>query len=249
MKPITNLLLVLALVCYTFMAFYEFTFMGTISGLDFTAGKIQNGTSALSILYALTPYLTLFLAIGLNSLRNRYWGVAVTLLIVLCLYFFNHASGVNGASLMPLEHDPSAAGDTTLGEGYIVVALGKGFYTSCALTVLSLISALVSMMPLEFNMKLERSIDERIGKGLKHGKDKISRMGHEINLKRGPARNTPETQPGQNTSEHTPTPKAAVEHRHEDYMPPADNANVEQPLRQEEQPESDEVDHSPYMPK
>lgn len=240
MKPITNLLLVLALVCYTFMAFYEFSFMGSISGLDFTAGKIQLANSALSVMYGLTPYLTLFLAIGLNSLRNRYWGVAVTLLIVLCLYFFNHAAGMNGAPLMPLEHDPSAAGDSTLGQGYIVLGLGKGFWASATLTALALISVLVSMMPLEFNLELERSIDERI----KHSKHRIGRMARHENEQQ----NIAATATG-NEQEQPVDTASTNAISHEGYMPEQQPQEQNEHFSKQEEENSESTDHAAYMPR
>ena len=76
-----------------------------------------------------------------------------------------------------LTHDPQEAPSAEMGEGMPVAGLGIGYYASFALTVLSLLSALVSMMPFKFNKRLEESIDKRF----ETSKKQISKVGHGIN--------------------------------------------------------------------
>ena len=44
----------------------------------------------------LLPFISTFFAIAFNSLKNRYWGVAVTLFILLGIYFFVRVAGFPG---------------------------------------------------------------------------------------------------------------------------------------------------------
>ncbi len=55
MRPITNILLVLALICYVFLPFYDISLNGTVSGLDFTAGTITQSLSLGNVLLAWDP--------------------------------------------------------------------------------------------------------------------------------------------------------------------------------------------------
>lgn len=175
MKPITNILLLLALVCYVFLPLFEISFIGNLSGLNFTASMITANKGFQYTFFALIPFITLFLAIGFNCLKNRYWGIVVAVLIFFTLYFFvNLSTMFQGFSLT---HDPQVAPNAEVGEGMPVAGLGLGYYSSGVLTVLSLISALVSMMPFKFNKRLEQSIDKRFVTG----KKQISRVGHGIN--------------------------------------------------------------------
>jgi len=134
-------------------------------------------TANLSIgytLYSLVPFLLLFAAIAFNSLKNRYWGVLVSVLIFGVIYFFATLTSVfQGFSLV---HDPSVVGDTKSVEGMPIIGVGIGYPVSLVLTVLSFISALVSLMPFKFNKKLEERIDRRFESGKKH----ISKVGHDI---------------------------------------------------------------------
>ena len=85
MKPITNILLVLALVCYVFLPIMEISHMGSITGLDFSASLL---TIKGYTMFALTPFITIFLAIGFNCLRSRWWGIIDALLILMAIFFF-----------------------------------------------------------------------------------------------------------------------------------------------------------------
>ena len=159
MKPITNILLLLALVCYVFLPLFEISFIGSLSGLNFTASMITENKGFQYTFFALIPFITLFLAIGFNCLKNRYWGIVVAVIIFFAIYFFvNLSTMFQGFSLT---HDPQVAPSAEMGEGMPVAGLGIGYYASFALTVLSLLSALVSMMPFKFNKRLEESIDKR----------------------------------------------------------------------------------------
>ena len=73
MRPITNILLVLALICYLFLPFYDISFIGTVNGLKFTAGTISQALSLSNIILALLPFIAIFGAICLNCLKGRWW--------------------------------------------------------------------------------------------------------------------------------------------------------------------------------
>lgn len=174
MKPITNILLLLALVCYIFLPLFNITYMGSLNGLGFTSSMITYGPNYRFILYALTPFITLFLAIGFNCLKSRYWGIIDSILIFMAIFFFvGLLANFKGISLV---HDPAVVGDTEMSEGMPINSLGIGYYLSAGLTILAFISALVSLMPFGFNKRLEESIDKRFVESRKH----ISKMGHGI---------------------------------------------------------------------
>lgn len=171
MKPITNILLVLALVFYVFLPIMEISHMGSITGLDFSASMIDHKGY---ILYALTPFITLFLAIGFNCLRSRWWGIIDALLILMAIFFFvNTLTKFQG---LPLLHSPEVVADTKLSEGMPIDGLKSGFYLSSTFTILAFISALVSLMPFEFN----KHIEERIDKSFESSKKQIGKVGHTI---------------------------------------------------------------------
>ncbi len=166
MKPITNILLVAALACYIFLPFHEISFQGTQSGFFYTAGLITQDFSVLKTLYALLPFIACFSAIGVNSLKNRYWGFAVAALTSLGLVFLLNASEVH---VQPdLTHDPELMYDATLAQGFEVTGLGIGYQASLVLTVMAMLSALLSMLPFKFNRLLEEQIDHSLEEGKKH---------------------------------------------------------------------------------
>ena len=174
MKQITNILLLLALVCYIFLPLFNITYMGSLNGLGFTSSMITYGPNYRFILYALTPFITLFLAIGFNCLKSRYWGIIDSILIFMAIFFFvGLLANFKGISLV---HDQAEVGDTEMREGMPINSLGIGDYLSAGLTILAFISALVSLMPFGFNKRLEESIDKRFVESRKH----ISKMGHGI---------------------------------------------------------------------
>ena len=57
MRPITNILLVLALISYVFLPFYDVSLLGTVTGLGFTAGTISQSLSLNNVLLALLPFI------------------------------------------------------------------------------------------------------------------------------------------------------------------------------------------------
>ena len=166
MKPITNILLVAALACYIFLPFHEISFQGTQSGFFYTAGLITQDFSVLKTLYALLPFISCFTAIGVNSLKNRYWGFAVAALTSLGLVFLLNACEVH---VQPdLTHDPDLMADATIAQGFEVTGLGIGYQTSLVLTIMAMVSALLSMLPFKFNRMLEEQIDHSLEEGKKH---------------------------------------------------------------------------------
>ena len=178
MKPITNILLLITLVAYVFLPLFEISLVGNLTGLQFTESMITANLGPWYTMFSLMPFITIFLAIGFNCLKNRYWGIVVALLIFVVIYFF--ASLTNVFQGFSLVHDPEVAADTELSEGLPIVGVGIGFYVSLIFTVLAFISALVSLMPFKFNKKLEETIDSHIGKSFESSKKHISKVGHGI---------------------------------------------------------------------
>ena len=173
MKPITNILLVLALVCYVFLPLMEISITGNISGLDFSASLLTYSKARFTT-FALTPFVTMFLAIAFNCLRSRWWGIIDAILILMAIFFF--VSMLTKFPGLPLAHSPEVAADTEMSEGLPIEGLRSGFYLSSTLTILAFISALVSLMPFEFNKRLEERIDKRF----ESGKRQIGKVGHTI---------------------------------------------------------------------
>ena len=173
MKPITNILLVLALACYVFLPVMEISHMGSISGLDFSASLLTCKQARLTT-YALAPFVTMFLAIAFNCLRSRWWGIIDSILILIAIFFF--VSMLTKFQGLPLAHNPEVVAGTEMSEGMPIDGLRSGFYLSSALTILAFISALISLMPFQFNKRIEEGID----KSFESGKRQIGKMGHTI---------------------------------------------------------------------
>ncbi len=173
MKPITNILLVLALVCYAFFPFYDIKFQGGLNGLEFTAGVISRLESFKGLLFAITPFLAGFLAIGLNCLKSKRWSGLSLLPIIAVLFFFTLASDFHEFSL---SHTPEVTPADDLGEGFAIEGLGWGFLSSCTLYILSLISAVMALMPFKFNDYIERAVDDTFDKGI----EDIKHFGHGV---------------------------------------------------------------------
>ena len=147
MKPITNILLVLALICYVFLPFYDISLLGTVTGLGFTAGRISQSLSVVNVLFALLPFIAIFGAIALNCMKNRWWVLGSIALIIVGLWFFAHTSSYHD---IMLRHDPEITPDNDLGEGFSITGLGIGHTLSFILIGLSLLSAIISLLP--FNL-------------------------------------------------------------------------------------------------
>ena len=175
MRPITNILLVLALICYVFLPFHDISLIGTVTGLGFTAGTISQFQSIGRVLLALLPFLACFGAIGLNCLKRRWWVLAAIACILLWLWFYS----VTGSSYdISLQHEPEVAPDNDLGEGYTIVGMGIGYKLSYVLTALSLLSAIISLLPFKFNETIEKAVDDTFEGGRRHMREEFKRLEH-----------------------------------------------------------------------
>lgn len=177
MKPITNILLVAALVCYVFLPFYDISFQGGLTGLEFTAGVISRTLSVRGVTFALLPFIAGFLGTGFNCLKNRYWSIGSVVFIIAWLVFYIFASNFHEFSLV---HAPDVAPGNDLGEGFTITGVGIGFTSSCILVSLSLVSAIISLMPFKFNEAIERAVDDTIDKSLEGSRKHIKALGNEV---------------------------------------------------------------------
>ena len=173
MKPITNILLVLALICYVFLPFYDISLLGTVTGLGFTAGTISQSLSLGNVLFALLPFIAIFGAIALNCMKNRWWVLGSIALIIVGLWFFAHTSSHHD---ILLRHDPEITPDNDLGEGFTITGLGIGHTLSFILTGLSLLSAIISLLPFKFNETIERAVDDTFEDGRRHVREEFKRF-------------------------------------------------------------------------
>lgn len=160
MKPITGLFLVASIICFCFLPFVDTTLVeGSISGLSYTAAIFGYRP-----FFSILPFVATFFAIGFNSLKNRYWGIAVVLFIVLGLYYY----GTVTAAAFPLAHDPEALDNPDVIQGLPVKGLAFGHITATILMAVALVSAIISMLPFRFNRLIEQSIDNKLEEGRKH---------------------------------------------------------------------------------
>ena len=173
MRPITNILLVLALICYVFLPFYDISLVGTVTGLGFTAGKISQSLSLNNVVLALLPFITCFGAIALNCLKKRWWVLGTIALIIVGLLFFAHTNNLHDIGL---EHAPEVTPDNDLGEGFAITGLGIGYKLSYALYVLSLLSALISLLPFKFNETIEKAVDDTFEDGRRLARNEFNRL-------------------------------------------------------------------------
>ena len=211
MKPITNILLVLALICYVFLPFYDISLLGTVTGLGFTAGTISQSLSLGNVLFALLPFIAIFGAIALNCMKNRWWVLGSIALIIVGLWFFAHTSSHHD---ILLRHDPEITPDNDLGEGFTITGLGIGHTLSFILTGLSLLSAIISLLPFKFNETIERAVDDTFEDGRRHVREEFKRFetAHRSHkTKSSPAQH----------SEQTPTPIEPPQTQEEDKEDPA----------------------------
>ena len=74
MKPITNILLIAAIICYVFLPFRTMDLAGSITGLSYSAGLITENFSLLKTIFALLPFIACFAGVAINSNKHRYWG-------------------------------------------------------------------------------------------------------------------------------------------------------------------------------
>ena len=173
MRPVTNILLVLALICYVFLPFYDISFIGTVSGLKFTAGTISQALSLHNVMLALLPFIACFGAIALNSLKSRWWVLGAIACIVVWLWFFMDTRSVHE---IMLQHKPEVTPDNDMGEGFKIVGLGIGYKISSVLTALSLVSALVSLLPFKFNETIEKAVDDTFEDSRRHVRNEFKRL-------------------------------------------------------------------------
>ena len=185
MRPITNILLVLALICYLFLPFQDISLMGKVTGLGFTAGTISQSLSISNIVLALLPFLACFGAVALNCMKRRWWVLGTIACILLWLWFYS-ATGTS--------HDI-----------FSVIGMGIGYKLSRILTWLSLISAAVSMLPFKFNETIEKAVDDTFEDGRRHVREEFKRLenahkgkghkGHKINGDNPSPSSAPEEKP------------------------------------------------------
>ena len=173
MRPITNILLVLALICYLFLPFHDISLMGTVTGLGFTAGTISQFQSFGRVALALVPFIACFGAIGLNCLKHRWWVLGAIACILLWLWFYSVTGNSHDISL---EHAPEVTPDNDLGEGFSIIGMGIGYKVSRVLTWLSLLSALVSLLPFKFNETIEKAVDDTFEGGRRHVREEFKRF-------------------------------------------------------------------------
>ncbi|MDO4512299.1 MAG: hypothetical protein Q4B68_10845 [Bacteroidales bacterium] len=165
MKPITNILLIAAIVCYVFLPFRTMELTGSITGLNYSAGLITENFSLLKTIFALLPFIACFGGVALNYNKNRYWGIATAVVILAGIAFFSKPEFVFQS--WTLSHDPELLGDQAAQiEGFKVKELNIGYHATHALMWLSLVSCIISIFPFKFNQTIERTIDERMERRL-----------------------------------------------------------------------------------
>ena len=218
MRPITNILLVLALICYVFLPFQDISLMGTVTGLGFTAGTISQSLSIGNIALAMLPFIACFGAVALNCMKRRWWVLGTIACILLWLWFFS----VTGSSHdISLEHAPEVTPDNDLGEGFSVIGMGIGYKMSYGLTALSLLSALISLLPFKFNETIEKAVDDTFEGGRRHVREEFKRFENATHKPHNKSKKAPASPP-------TPPPPSAQESL---------------------EPELDKEDPSRFMPK
>lgn len=232
MKPITNLLLIIALICYTFLEFYTIPLNPTpLTGFRYTAGNITANFSLIKTLFVLVPYVAGFVAITFNCLKNRWWGIVSALFLLIFVAFFYKTGNYHDMTLL---HEPDIVTSTNLGEGFPIEGLGAGYHISFALVVLALISAIISMMPFKFNQRLEQLIDNQVEHGLEEGKKHISHIGSKMKGEWSEIENR-------------------RNRKNKEHLSEAKADDLQKVAEQQEVPEKDEKaaepDHSAYMPK
>ena len=173
MRPITNILLVLALICYVFLAFYDITIHGTVTGLEFTAGTISQALSLSHVIVALLPFLACFGAVTLNCLKSRWWILGAIAFILIWLWFYMYTNSFHD---IVLQHSPEVTPDNDMGEGFQIQELGIGFKLSFVLTALSLVSAIMSLLPFKFNETIEKAVDDTFEDGRRHVREEFNRL-------------------------------------------------------------------------
>ena len=143
MKPITNILLIIYIIIYTFLPIFELPLVGGQTGFDYTAHTITDSDSLLKQLFSLLPFISAFAAISFNCMKNRFWGIAVAVIICFGLYFY-----VDAKDLVMIQQP----------EFFKIDDLCVGFYAGYSLLLSVLVSAVVSILPFKFNKFHAREI-------------------------------------------------------------------------------------------
>lgn len=179
MKPITNILLIGALVCYVFLPFCTVPLVGnSMTGPSLSVELITGNFSLTRTIMALLPFVSLFCAIVFNCLRSRYWGLASGVCIIAALAFFIIA-GNEMNNTLPMTHAPELA-PADMHEGFEIEGKAIGYKLGYLLTWIALLSCIVSLMPFRFNMRLEQQIDGTLERQLLRGKKQWNRMEQEL---------------------------------------------------------------------
>ena len=63
-----------------------------------------------------------------------------------------------------------------MGEGFTITGMGIGFQLSRVLTFLSLISAIISLLPFKFNATIEKAVDDTFEGGRRHVREEFNRL-------------------------------------------------------------------------
>ena len=203
MRPITNILLVLALICYVFLPFYDISFIGTVTGLKFTAGTISQALSLGNILIALLPFVACFGAVALNCLKNRWWVIGAIACIIIWLWFYMDTRDIHD---IMLQHNPDVTPDNDLGEGFSILGLGLGYKISFVLTALSLLSAFVSLLPFQFNKTIEKAVDDTFEDGRRHVRKEFNRLESNLHKQHKTKQQAPPATPPPLQAENTTKP-------------------------------------------
>ncbi|MCQ2291461.1 MAG: hypothetical protein Q4E41_08675 [Bacteroidales bacterium] len=247
MKPVTNILLIAAIICYVFLPFRTMELAGSITGLSYSAGLITENFSFLKTIFALLPFIACFGGVMFNYNKHRYWGIATAAVILMGIVFFSKPDFFFQS--WTLTHDPELLGDQAAQiEGFKVKGLSIGYYTSSILMWLSLVSCIISLLPFKFNQTLERSIDDTFEKG----KKSIGKVQHELHEEISHIESKVKSK---KTSTPKDEPKATVEETSSkknedptDYMP-KDQRPQAQEQAEVTQQQTDEEKYADYMPK
>jgi hypothetical protein len=137
MKPITSILLVAALIVYTFLPIFTIQPEQIWTGFHYTVETLNKPECSFGHqLFALVPFLAGFAAIIINSLKSRHWGYAVAVCIALGLVFFidaKHFHYIENPNLLMIKD--------------VRVSFNISFW----LFIAALVSSLVSIMPFKIN--------------------------------------------------------------------------------------------------
>ena len=105
-----------------------------------------------------------------------------------------------------LQHAPEVTPDNDLGEGFSVIGMGIGYKLSRILTWLSLLSALISLLPFKFNETIEKAVDDTFEGGRRHVREEFKRFenahkGHKAKVQQSPTLPTASEQPAEPVEE------------------------------------------------